>query len=165
MKIHYHTDCYFFGGCENMLVVFFNDRYLMKNFEVSFSYHFSKKYDSGLRQRIKKLPDRTFRLKFLDIYDLLSVNNKISRKIAGMLNRLYISNFLFFIIDFLIFYKLFKRLKPDILHINNGGYPGAFSCRPSVIAARLTGVKKILFIVNNVPQPYNCLNRWMHSIL
>ena len=57
--------------------------------------------------------------------------------------------------------QLFKRLKPDILHINNGGYPGAFSCRPSVIAARLTGVKKILFIVNNVPQPYNCLNRWM----
>ena len=42
------------------------------------------------------------------------------------------------------------REKPDIVHINNGGYPGSDSCRIMAIASGLLKVKKILFVVNKL---------------
>ena len=47
-------------------------------------------------------------------------------------------------------FLLFMRIRPDILHINNGGYPGSLSCRLAVLSAKLSGVKRIVFTVNNL---------------
>jgi glycosyltransferase involved in cell wall biosynthesis len=48
---------------------------------------------------------------------------------------------------------LFRRLRPDVLHVNNGGYPGAHSCRVAVLAARAAGVPRIVHFVHNIPEP------------
>ena len=52
-KIHYHSDCHFFAGCENMLVNFFDSKELNDKFKVSFSYRKSIEYEKGLNSRVK----------------------------------------------------------------------------------------------------------------
>ena len=50
--------------------------------------------------------------------------------------------------------RLFNKINPDILHINNGGYPGALSARAAVIAGRLAGVPNVVMVVNNLAFDY-----------
>ncbi|OGR69972.1 MAG: hypothetical protein A2089_11505 [Elusimicrobia bacterium GWD2_63_28] len=57
-----------------------------------------------------------------------------------------------------LFFK-FRNFKPDLVHINNGGYPGAYSSLPAVFAARLAGAKAVVFVVNNIAVPYDRLSR------
>ena len=52
-KIHYHSDCQFFAGCENMLVNFFTSKELINNFQLSFSYRDTYEYKKGFHSRIK----------------------------------------------------------------------------------------------------------------
>jgi glycosyltransferase involved in cell wall biosynthesis len=45
--------------------------------------------------------------------------------------------------------RLFRRLRPDVLHINNGGYPGGETCRLAALAARAEGVGGIVHYVHS----------------
>jgi glycosyltransferase involved in cell wall biosynthesis len=65
------------------------------------------------------------------------------------------------ILDFLRLQKLFREISPDILHINNGGFPGAHSCRVAVLAAKSVGIKSIVFVVNNMAAGYRHPYRWI----
>jgi glycosyltransferase involved in cell wall biosynthesis len=40
----------------------------------------------------------------------------------------------------------FARTKPDVVHINNGGYPGAESCRVVSMAAKASGIGVVNFV-------------------
>ena len=51
-KIHYHSECAFFAGCENMLAVLFNSEVLNNTFEISFSFLYSKNYTEGYAKRV-----------------------------------------------------------------------------------------------------------------
>ena len=44
------------------------------------------------------------------------------------------------------------RAKPDVVLINNGGYPGAESCRVAALAARRAGVERVVHFVHNMAQ-------------
>ncbi len=48
---------------------------------------------------------------------------------------------------------LMRRRRPDVLLINNGGYPGGESCRLIALAARDAGVPRILHFVHNMANP------------
>lgn len=45
---------------------------------------------------------------------------------------------------------LMRRHRPQVLLINNGGYPGGESCRVAALAARAEGVEKVLHFVHNM---------------
>jgi glycosyltransferase involved in cell wall biosynthesis len=64
-----------------------------------------------------------------------------------------------------LLYKKFIKLNIDVLHINNGGYPAAFTSYSAVIAARLSGVNKIIYVVNNIAQNYTSPLRWFDKII
>ena len=49
--------------------------------------------------------------------------------------------------------RLMERARPDVLMINNGGYPGGESCRYAAIAARRAGVPRIVHFVHNMAFP------------
>ena len=49
--------------------------------------------------------------------------------------------------------SLLDRRRPDVLLINNGGYPGAESCRMAALAARAAGVPRVLHFVHNMAHP------------
>jgi len=48
---------------------------------------------------------------------------------------------------------LMSRAKPDVVLINNGGYPGAESCRMAALAARRAGVERVVHFVHNMAHP------------
>ena len=56
--------------------------------------------------------------------------------------------------------KVLKETSPNILHINNGGYPAASSAQAAVIAAKSIGIKNIVYMVNNVAMDYSHPVRW-----
>jgi glycosyltransferase involved in cell wall biosynthesis len=63
--------------------------------------------------------------------------------------------------EIFVLYKLFKKIDPNILHINNGGYPAALSARAAAVAGRLAKVPKIVMVINNMSVNYRHFFRWM----
>jgi glycosyltransferase involved in cell wall biosynthesis len=47
----------------------------------------------------------------------------------------------------------FRRLRPDVLHVNNGGWPGSDLLRLGPLAARLAGVPRRIMTVHSNPWP------------
>ncbi|WP_397599752.1 glycosyltransferase family 4 protein [Silvanigrella sp.] len=158
MKIHYHSDCIFFAGCENMIANFLNSKKINENFKISFSYRYSNEYHIGLSKRVFSNIS-LFPLFLFDIYSakIAFLNLKLPNQFSSII--VHILKPLFYFINIIILFFLFKKLKADILHINNGGFPGAISCSSAAIAGKLAGIKKIIYVINNIPQNYKSPQR------
>jgi len=161
-KLHYHSDCDFFAGCENMLVNFFNDTAVAAAFDISFSCRWSERYEAGLRSRVKAPPS-------LERYPLLS-GTVLTRhapslpKSLGLavraLNYLLLVRYWVLIWNVLVLARAWRGRGIEILHINNGGYPAALSCLSAAIAARLCGVRHVVMVVNNIAQGRQRYRYW-----
>ena len=159
-KIHYHSDCEFFAGCENMLAVFFNSDELKASYNLSFSFRSSPEYVSGYKLRVhSEVPLYPFY--FFDMSNVSKlpkwiplIGRRILMKLARMITHGPIMVYEIFALT-----RLFHKIKPDILHINNGGYPAALSSRAAAIAGRIAAVPKIVMVVNNMAVNYNRLSR------
>jgi len=161
-NILFYSDCPFFAGCENMLVNFFHDEEFMKRYNVSFFYRYSGPYEAGFRQRVT----RRFRTMPLRLPDLSAIFDRISG--SPPIVRLVVLTFchvllkhLFIIWNTARLFVLFRKESIDILHVNNGGYPGAYSCAAAVIAARLCGIGCIVYVVNNIAHSHRRAWRWL----
>lgn len=149
-KIHFHSDCFFFAGCEAMLINFWKSPELRSQYEISFSYRSSVKYNEGLKDRIQ-LDFPHYPLKFIDFSDpdyLSLISPLFLRRVIKLLIR-YLFLIPLFVYQLCVFYKLLKKIAPDIVHINNGGYPAAFSSRVMAIAASMARVPIKIMVVNN----------------
>lgn len=65
-------------------------------------------------------------------------------------------------VNFFILWLAFRVCKIDVLHINNGGYPGALSAQLAAKAAKIAGCKHTIMTVCNMPQidkPFRNLER------
>lgn len=161
-RIHYHSDCYFFGGCENMLANFFNSNTMQQRFDISFSYRQTSLYNKGLKARLHS-PIHQFPLRFPDLTDLdllPAALPMLMRRIILALLRLML-NWPLLAWQVLVITLLLRRLRPDLLHINNGGYPAALSARAAALAGRLAGVPCVLMVVNNMAVDYRPYYRWL----
>jgi len=152
-KILFYSDCYIFGGCENLLVNLLGSEKISDKYDIHYAYAWSKEYQAGVDQRFSSMPNR-YPLR------ILSNNNLFYRIDLGGINKHIAAvcklpfHFLqkigiYALYNYLRLFFLFKRLKPDLLHINNGGYPGARSCLVAVFSAKMAGVPRIIFNVNN----------------
>ena len=160
-KIHYHSDCPFFAGCENMLVNFWMSKRIREQFDFSFSYRQSTLYEQGLNARTQ-IDFPVYPLLFPD----LSTPALLPKKIPLFIRRLlFLLVRLFWTLPLLSYqilklHRLFKQLEPDLIHINNGGYPAALSARAAVIAAKLAGKNHVVMVVNNMASDYRHFFRW-----
>ncbi|MEX0596852.1 MAG: glycosyltransferase family 4 protein [Candidatus Paceibacterota bacterium] len=167
-KILYYSDCYFFGGCENMIVNFLSDSTINKEFRVYFGYNYSEIYEQGLKQRVQTADKYIHPLNLIkqvryvksDGSKLASIINKVFYSVYIPLNK-YFS----IIVNTLLLAIKIRKIDPDILHINNGGYPAAYSCYSAVFAAKLTGIKHVVYVVNNLAEDYKHPFRWFDYIL
>lgn len=164
-SILYYSDCRYFAGCENMIANFLNDQTLKKDFSIAFAYNYSEKYEQGLNSRVLSTDFKKFPLRLLK--QITYRKSSGSSKVWAIMHKTF---FAFYILGYKyvsIFYntiKLFsflKRYKADILHINNGGFPAANSCYSAVIAAKMAGVNKIIYVVNNLAEGYKHPFRWL----
>ena len=123
-RIHYHSDCPFFGGCENMLVNFFNSQEFCEGFDLFVQLSLFQ----SLRRRVLQegerssagssaSPSRSTRCS-----GILDGFSPLISRIAGWMATLPI-----LVMQIAILYRFFWEKAPDVLHINNGGYPAALS--------------------------------------
>jgi L-malate glycosyltransferase len=159
-KIHYHSDCQFFAGCENMLVNFFTSKELMNKFRLTFSYRDTPIYRKGLYKRVKpKIACYPLKLPYLSDFKIIKKLQK--NQIGILIVKIFriSTNIPILIYEIYKLKKLFLKIKPDIVHINSGGYPPTMSAKSAIFAARLSGVKKIILVVNNLAEKYNNFSR------
>lgn len=166
-RVHFHSDNYSFAGSEHMLVVLFREALRTGEIRPSFSYRASERYEKGLRERLPAGVE-TEGLSLPDVGEaraglrrlLPSRTARPLRGIVHLLATLLPIRQLFQLYDIVAIRRLLRRLRPDIVHVNNGGYPGAGSCSPAAIAAKLAGVSRIVYVVNNQAYGYDTPQRW-----
>lgn len=162
LKIHYHSECPFFAGCENMLAVFFNSNSFRQTHDISFSCKHSIDYIQGFRQRVHK-ELKVYPVNLIDLSDYSKLPSSLplaSRRLFMAILRIIfkLPNLSY---QVFILHNLFKKIKPDILHINNGGYPAAQSALAAAIAGKISGVPKVIMVVNNMANDYKHYSRWI----
>ena len=150
-NIHYHSDCEFFAGCENMLANLFNDTRLSQAYNITFSYRRTPRYIEGFTARVSQPPpSQTYPLLADDAVHLWCRSLPAPLSLAmRILQYICLVRYWILVWNVLVLVKAWNGRKIDILHVNNGGYPGASSCRAAVLAGRLCGIRKILMVVNN----------------
>ena len=160
-RVLFHSECEFFAGSERMLINFFKDKKFRNEFEVSFITSKSERY---LKEFLTFfVPDFDyhqvrFPKQFHPSSDFKYLPRSISvlcRKVTEILYRIPIV-----VIDICLLIPHLRRIKPDIVHINNGGYPGSPSARAMVLASRIVGVHSIFMVVNNEALDYQPVHRW-----
>lgn len=135
---------------------------LLRQYQVSFSYRYSPEYERGFNARVAT----TAAVFPLELRDVSSLHARLSRlprlldKSGKLLLVLLQIRYVFFVWNTLTLLRLFRRQGVELLHVNNGGYPGAYSCNSAVLAARLAGVSDVVYVINNVAQPYASPLRW-----
>lgn len=162
INIHFHSDCPYFGGCEHMLTNLFNSDVIRDTSVVSFSYRNSPKYAEGFFKRLKR-EVRLYPLNFPD----LSGYSQAPEQLPVTVRRFIMAGIRFLFCPALVVYEivyltiLFRRLDVDILHINNGNYPGALSGRAAAIAGKMAGINHIIMVVNNLAFGYGRFSRML----
>jgi glycosyltransferase involved in cell wall biosynthesis len=164
MRIHYHTDCFWFSGSETTLLILLEAAFTNTDVEPVFTYRAWPEYETGLRARLSRhvyarpvrLPDPMS----LKVLFSRGSPRPVARVVRGAVSLLPIKK-LCLAWDVGRMYKEFRRTRPEIVHINNGGFPGAISCNAAAIAARLARVPAVLYVVNNMAVSYRNPRRWL----
>lgn len=157
-KILYYSDCSSFAGCEQMLSVLLNSKDIKTQYKTDFLYRHSEAYCHGMKKRIVDTRNM-LGIRLLDPF--LGYEKKksiLGQKLAKLLG--FVLKYPFCIVNMLRIYQTVKGKKYDLVHINNGGYPGGESFYAAVFAFKLSGIPKIVYIVNNQAIAYQGLKRF-----
>jgi glycosyltransferase involved in cell wall biosynthesis len=153
-KILIFSDCYIYGGSEKLMAFLLKNEILNKNFIFLYGYRKHKGYEIGLENEGLLGRNGNFPLVLLSNETLFHQINNLS--ISSLLKKnLKVPFFLleqlriYFLWNLLVLIYLLLKSKPDLIHINNGGYPAAKSCNILVVANYLTIKARIVYQVNN----------------
>jgi len=161
-QIHFHSDCAFFAGCENMLVNFWTSPEIRRRFDVSFSYRASERYAAGLQSRARvDFPVSPLRCPDLNDPSMLPAQLPMAVKRVVMFVLRLTLTYPLLAYEVVVLALLFRRRRPDAVHINCGGYPAPLSGPAAAIAARLAGVRRVVMVVNNMAIGYARPARWL----
>lgn len=156
-KLLIFSDCYIYGGSERLMSFLVKNGLLNKNFEITFSFRSHNIYLNGMREDFQDFLGQIMPLSlFANDTLFYKINNyginKYLTKLLKVPFWIARKSGLYLLINFVIFFRHILYIRPDILHINNGGFPGASTCNLLVFVAKLLGVKKIIYQVNNQAQ-------------
>jgi len=147
-----------------MLANFFNDERFTRTYNILFFYRWTPAYEKGFQKRVHSDIDH-IPLRLYDHYDLYSfadkVRNTYLRKAVKAGINLLLVKYVFLILNTIILYRIVRTRNIDLVHVNNGGYPGAYSTLAMVMAARLCGIQRIVYVVNNIAVGYRSPERWL----
>lgn len=150
-----YTDCYIYGGSERLMGSLFRNEKVKQEYSFRYVYRNHQLYEKGLKSEYSA--DELSVFKGINVISFDTLFYRINRlKLPKMIQKgmkvpFWIISKLGIcdLYNFFIQYFFVKRLRPDIVHINNGGYPAAQTCRTMVFAAWLAGCRSIVFQVNN----------------
>lgn len=163
-KILYYSDCFFFAGCENMIANFLNSQDLNNEFDVHFVYRKTARYEEGAKARINDMCNCEGVNIIIEPDPAQYVTSSI--KYFRFFQKIYWAS-VYLLVKYWALYKnirtlikVFSKYNPDIVHVNNGGYPAANSAQAAVFAAHNIGVQNIYYVVNNMAVGYSHPFRW-----
>ena len=147
-----------YGGSEKLISFIIKNKIIQEHFHITFVYRnhtiyqeaINKEYSSEERRNILFPVAIASNATLFYKIELLNVSATIKKVIK--LPFYFIDKIgIFFIYNFLIQIYILSKLSPDIVHINNGGYPGASSCSTMVFASKLKKITPVVYQINNTP--------------
>jgi glycosyltransferase involved in cell wall biosynthesis len=155
-KILYFSDCHIYGGSDRNIINLMNYMAEREDSEVYFAYRYFKTYQNGVNRDLsnKVRPIPLYLLSNDTLFHRLNqtLNNRLLRKIVKLPFWLLQKSGIYAFYDYLVLRKTVDRIRPDLVHVNNGGYPASFVCQTAIIAAKHSGVNKIIYHINNQAQ-------------
>jgi glycosyltransferase involved in cell wall biosynthesis len=165
-KLLFFTDSQYFAGSENMLAILTSDYEVQKKYETIFCFRKNQKYEVGAKFRLPiSLSKISVFLPTLDwLFSPIPIRKaRVFNILRGLIYTLCFP--IVFALQFGFLVAIFLRVRPQILHVNNGGFPGALSCRVAILAAKFVHIKKIVLVINNAPVNYRGIYRKLDYLI
>lgn len=161
-KVLFYTDCVFLAGSERMLLAF-NSSYEMKErYETFFAFRYSSRYKEGLISAGQDTKWKSiYTLDPTVLGSLRTKPNKVLYRLRAFM--LWILQVPASLWNAILFGFLILRFKPDLVHLNNGGYPGSLSVRTAGVTAKILRVPAVVMVVNNLAVGYESPARWLEK--
>jgi glycosyltransferase involved in cell wall biosynthesis len=159
--VHFHSDNYWFSGSETTLLALLADAFRTDRDSASFTYRAWPEYEAGLRARLDPSVDaRALRLPDPAEFKaaLIGGRGRAAAWAVKGVSRLLPLRSACLAADVARLGRLFRSERPGLVHVNNGGFPGAISCNAATIAAHRAGLP-VVYVVNNQALRYDGLAR------
>lgn len=160
----YFSDSIFLSGSQNMIINFLESAELNNDYNISFAYVYSELYEKGLHDRLTIKPSEFFPIQLVKKLVFKPSNKTICYTIYKAISLLF-NKYYALIVNTYLLYNFLKSKSFDIVHVNNGGFPGGTPCNAMVIASKLHNIKNIFYVVNNTPEGYSFFLRWFDYLI
>ena len=155
-RVLYFSDCHIYGGSDRNIINIANHMAEQPDTQVFFAYRYFETYQSGV-DRDLSTNAQAVPLSLLSNSTLFHRLNLIAaptliKKMIKLPFWLFQAVGLYTPYNYLVLRNTIRQIKPDIIHVNNGGYPASFICQIAVFAAKYCGIDKILYHINNPAQ-------------
>ena len=169
-KLLLYSDCYVYGGSERLIDLIVNSAEVKEAYDVDFAYSNHRVYRQGIQKEHGKRMHEFYPLPIIPVSTINRIINemkigRLGKRALKLAIKIVDCTGFPFIYNLVIQVNLLKKLKPDLVHVNNGGFPGAESCSVMVYACRLCGIRKILYHVNNFAFPTRNILRKVYDYL
>lgn len=165
-KLLIYTDNTIYGGSEKLMSFLIKNKAIRESYQITVVFRCNKVYLDAINLFFteKEKEGLLFPATIVSNDSLFSKINSL--ELPGIVKK--ILKIPFYIVDNLGFYFVFNLLiqisllfkfSPNIVHINNGGYPGASSCSTMVFASKLMGLPVIYQINNTALKARNIFQR------
>ncbi len=145
-----------YGGSERLMQSIYKNKSILDKFDITFSYSYFKDYKDGLMRDCK---NQVTRAKFQPLYLLTNgdIFNKINLRLSNKwLRRMFKIPFhlleltgIYALYNSIYLFLLLLNAKPEIVHINNGGYPAASACNLLALVLNFYPSIRVVYQVNN----------------
>ncbi len=136
----------------------YKNKYILDEFDITFSYSYFKDYKDGL---MRDCESQEMRAKFQPLYLLtngdiynkinLTLSNKVLRRIFKLPLYLLELTGIYALYNSIYLFIFLLKFKPEVVHINNGGYPAASACNQLALVLNLYPSIRVVYQVNNKP--------------
>lgn len=151
-RVVFYSDCPVYGGADRLVGYLLQDPALAA-FSPTIVYRANPDFDRGLAEAVPgaravplRFPDR------VDAVEKLEAAGASGIRLAAAKALWRLADVFLFPFLVLRLFVEFRDLRADVVHVNNGGYPGALGCRAAVVAARLARARTAL-VVHNQTRP------------
>lgn len=151
-RVRIHADSQFFSGAERLIAVLAGDDDLRSEFDLSLQYRGNDRFAQDIESRLPtSVP--AISLPVHQVAAWVSSKPPALRPLAKAWAHGTGLKYRFMRRDLPVLAAEYGRARPDVVHIQDGGYPGAHSCLAAAVAAKSSGIP-VVFMVNNLAQGY-----------